>query len=320
MFGNMLVPLDGSALAECVLPYAVSLARAFRSRVTLLRVLERAHVNEDRLVDPLDWHISRGEAEAYLADWASRLREAGVETGYKLVHGRVTDQVLDFVHDHRIDLMVLSSHGQGGLGGWNVSGTVQKIIFRVHISVMIVRAYQPIDLGLTEITCRRLLLALDGSQRAEAALAPAQQLASFYSSQVLLASVVGRPEVIRRRPLTPEEAELKDRLTSLNQLETDSYLQQLASSLSSEGIQVETRPLLDASPAEALQDLVRREQVDLVVLSAHGSTGTANWPYGSVATNFIAYGTTPLLIIQDLAAGILQPTEAELAAQERRRH
>ncbi len=320
MFSNMLVPLDGSALAECVLPYAVALARAFSSRLTLLRVLERVHVDYDRLVDPLDWHISRGEAEAYLADWASRLREAGVETGYKLVHGRVTDQVIDFVHDHGIDLMVLSSHGQGGLGGWNVSGTVQKIIFRVHISVMIVRAYQPIDGDLTEMRCQRLLLALDGSQRAEAALAPAQQLASFYSCEVLLASVVSRPEVIRRRPLTPEEAELKDKLTSLNQLETDSYLQQLASSLSSEGIKVEKRPLLGASPTEALQDLVQQEQVDLVVLSAHGSTGAANWPYGSVATNFIAYGTTPLLIIQDLAAGILQPTEAELAAQERRRH
>lgn len=320
MFGHMVVPLDGSALAECVLPHAVALARAFSSRVTLLRVLERAQVDEDWLVDPLDWHISRGEAEAYLADWASKLRQAGVETGYKLVHGRVTDQVIDFVHDHGVDLMVLSSHGQGGLGGWNVSGTVQKIIFRVHISVMIVRAYQPIDVDLTQMQCRRLLLALDGSQRAEAAVAPAAQLARFFSCHVLLASVVRRPEVVRRRPLTPEEADLKDKLTSLNQLETDSYLQQLASSLSLEGIQVETRPLLGASPTEALEDLGRKEQVDLVVLSAHGSTGTAKWPYGSVATNFIAYGTTPLLIIQDLPAGNLQPTAAELAAQERRRH
>jgi nucleotide-binding universal stress UspA family protein len=320
MFGHMLVPLDGSALAECVLPHAVALARAFNSKVTLIRVLERAQVDEERLIDPLDWHISRGEAEAYLADWAGRLSEAGVETGYKLVHGRVTDQVIDFVHEHGIDLMVLSSHGQGGLGGWNVSGTVQKIIFRVYVSVMIVRAYQPIDVDLKVMECRRLLLALDGSQRAEAALPPVEQLARFYSCEVLLASVVSKPEVIRRRPLTPEEVELKDELTNLNQLEVDSYLQQLASMLSSQGIDVETRPVVGASATESLQDLVTREQVDLVVLSAHGSTGSARWPYGSVATNFIAYGTSPLLIIQDLAPGNMQPTAAELAAQERRRH
>jgi nucleotide-binding universal stress UspA family protein len=320
MFNNMLVPLDGSALAECVLPHAVSLARAFSSKVMLLRVLERPQADEERLVDPLDWHISRGEAEAYLADWADRLRDAGVEAAYKLVHGRVTDQVIDFVRDHEIGLMVLSSHGHGGLGGWNVSGTVQKIIFHVHISVMIVRAYQSIVIDLTELDCRKLLVPLDGSQRAEAALAPAQQLASFYACQVLLASVVSKPEVVRRRPLTPEEVELKDRLISLNQLETDSYLQQVASIFSSAGIEVQTRPLLGLSPTESLQDLVRQEKVDLVVLSAHGSTGTAKWPYGSVATNFIAYGTTPLLVIQDLAEGSLQPTTAELAAQERRRH
>jgi nucleotide-binding universal stress UspA family protein len=320
MFNNMLVPLDGSALAECVLPHAVALARAFGSKVTLLRVLERARADDDRLVDPLDWHISRGEAEAYLAEWAERLKEAGVEPAYKLVHGRVTEQVIDFVHDHGIGLMVLSSHGHGGLGGWNVSGTVQKIIFHVHISVMMVRAYQPIAIDLTGLDCRRLLVPLDGSQRAEAALAPAQQLASFYACQLLLASVVSKPEVVRRRPLTPEEIELKDKLISLNQLETDSYLQQIASILSSGGIEVQTRPLLGPSPTESLQDLARQEKVDLVVLSAHGSTGTAKWPYGSVATNFIAYGTTPLLVIQDLAEDNLQPTRAELAAQERRRH
>jgi nucleotide-binding universal stress UspA family protein len=320
MFNNMLVPLDGSALAECVLPHSVALARAFSAKVTLLRVLEGPQADDDRLVDPLDWHICRGEAEAYLADWAGRLRDVGVESGYKLVHGRVTEQVVDFVRDHGISLMVLSSHGHGGLGGWNVSGTVQKIIFHVHISVMMVRAYTPIEIDLTELDCRRLLVPLDGSQRAEAALAPAQQLASFYSSQVLLASVVSKPEVVRRRPLTPEEVELKDKLMSLNQLETDSYLQQVASILSSAGIEVQTRPLLGPSPTESLQDLVRQEKVDLVVLSAHGSTGTAKWPYGSVATNFIAYGTTPLLVIQDLAESNLQPTKAELAAQERRRH
>ena len=320
MFDHILVPLDGSLLAECVLPHAVAVARAFGSDITLLQVLERAEVDGSRLVDPLEWHISRGEAEAYLADWARRLRDVDVEAEYKLVHGRVTDQVFDFVRDHGVDLMVLSSHGQGGLGGWNVSGTVQKIIFRVHISVMIVRAYQPLDVDLRGPQYRRLLLALDGSQRAESAVAPVTQLARFYSSRVLVASVTSKPEVTRHRPLTSEEAQLVDKLTGLNQLETASYLQRWDSTLSTEGIEVETRPLVGTSPTEVLQDVVEQEHVDLVVLSAHGATGTARWPYGSVATNFIAYGTTPLLIVQDLAPENMEPSAAELASRERRRH
>jgi hypothetical protein len=51
-----------------------------------------------------------------------------------------------------------------------------------------------------------------------------------------------------------------------------------------------------------LHDLVEREGADLVILSAHGYSGNTKWPYGSVVTNFIAYGTTPLLIVQDAPA------------------
>jgi len=320
MFDHILVPLDGSSLAECVLPHSVSLARAFGSKVTLLRVLGRTNAHDrPRFVDPLGWHITRAEAEAYLAQWARRLRDDGVQTEYKLMDGTVADQVIDFVHDHGIDLMVLSSHGQGGLSGWNVSGTVQKIILRAHVSVMIVRAYQPLDSGLTGFSCRRLLVAVDRSQRAECVLAPAVHLARFFSCQLLVASVVSKPEMTRHRPLTSEELELANKITTINQLEAASYLRDLSPRLSSEGIDVQTRLLVGTSAAEVLQDLVQREQADLVVLSAHGSSGTAKWPYGGVATNFIAYGTTPLLIIQDLAAANMEPTVAELAAQEYRR-
>ncbi len=319
MFDHILVPLDGSSLAECVVPHSFSLARAFGSRVTLIRVLERTHGDDrPRSVDPLDWHISRTEAEAYLAGWAHRLEEGGVETGHQLLDGTVADQVVDFVRDHGVDLMVLSSHGQGGLSGWNVSGTVQKIILRAYVSVMIVRAYQPLETALTDIACRRLLLALDGSMRAECALAPAVQLARFFSSQLLVACVVSRPEVTRHRPLTSEETELVEKITSLNQQETTAYLRGLSSRLSAEGIDVNTHLLTGVHVPEILQELVQQEQADLVVMSAHGSSGASKWPYGGLATNFIAYGTTPLLIIQDLRAGNLLPTAAELAAQAHR--
>jgi nucleotide-binding universal stress UspA family protein len=319
MFDHILVPLDGSSLAECVVPHSFSLARAFGSKVTLLRVLERTHADDRPVfVDPLDWHISRTEAEAYLAGWARRLNEGGVEAGHELLDGVVADQVVDFVRDHGIDLMVLSSHGQGGLSGWNVSGTVQKIILRAYVSVMIVRAYQPLEVGLTDVTCRRVLLALDGSIRAECALAPALELARFFSCRLLVACVVSTPEATRHRPLTSEESELVERITSLNRQETEGYLRRLSSRLSGEGIDVDTHLLSGVPVAETLQELVQQEQADLVVMSAHGSSGGSRWPYGGLATHFIAYGTTPLLIIQDLRADSLLPTAAELAAQTHR--
>jgi nucleotide-binding universal stress UspA family protein len=62
------------------------------------------------------------------------------------------------------------------------------------------------------------------------------------------------------------------------------------------------------------------EPVDLVVLSAHGYSGSAEWPYGSVALNFIAYGTTPLLIVQDLVESEARRSKAEAAAAESKGH
>ncbi len=76
MFDNILVPLDRSVLAECVLPHAVAMARAFQSQVTLLTVLERGtRLDCTYGVDPLEWRIRKLEAESYLRSLADRLKK-----------------------------------------------------------------------------------------------------------------------------------------------------------------------------------------------------------------------------------------------------
>jgi nucleotide-binding universal stress UspA family protein len=78
--------------------------------------------------------------------------------------------------------------------------------------------------------------------------------------------------------------------------------------------------LLSDHAAESLHDLVEQANVDLVVLSAHGHSGGTKWPYGSLVVNFIAYGTTPLLIMQDLSPDEVERTRAEMLARERKGH
>jgi nucleotide-binding universal stress UspA family protein len=72
--------------------------------------------------------------------------------------------------------------------------------------------------------------------------------------------------------------------------------------------------------AAALHQLVEEEEVDLVLMAAHGYSGEATWPYGSIALNFIAYGSEPLLIIQDVPPEEAGVTEAERAAREQVGH
>ncbi len=318
MLDHILVPLDGSSLAECVLPHAVALAQAFDAQVTLLRVLERAQsVGRLQSLDPLSWHIRKAEAGSYLDGLVVRLQEAGLQTEKALVEGRAAERIVEFAHDHDVSLIILSSHGRSGLSGWNISGVVQKIILRVCMPTMIVRAYQSVTGDLTGLHYRRLLVPLDCSQRAECALPLATTLARFHESQLLLTHVVRRPEMPRGMPLVQEEIELAGRLTELNRLEASRRLEQLQSQLSSD---TQIHLLVSDNAVATLHDLVRREDVDLVVLSAHGYSGGARWPYGSVTLNFIAYGTTPLLIVQDLSQDELERTQAEMAAREHKGH
>jgi nucleotide-binding universal stress UspA family protein len=318
MFEHILVPLDGSPLAECVLSHTVALAQTFGARVTLLQAVERGRATGlNRAIDPLSWHIRKVEAEAYLDEIVARLQAVDLRTDKVLLEGLAAERIIEFAHDQDVSLILLSSHGQSGLSEWNINSVVQKVILRAYMPVLIVRAYQPAISDLTGLRYRRLLVPLDGSQRAECVLPLASSLARFYDSQLLLAHVVSRPEVPRRAPLTQEEIELADRLTELNRREAVTYLEDLRSRLLSDA---QIRLLISEYAAAALHELVVQENVDLVLLSAHGYTGEAKWPYGSVALNFIAYGTTPLLIMQDLPKEELERTQAEISAREHKGH
>lgn len=314
MIERLLVPLDGSPLAECTLPHAVAIARAFGAQITLLRVLER---EKPRSVDLLEWHIRKAEVSTYLDGVAGRLRALGLQVEKEIREGPAAESIVEFAHEQRIDLILLSSHGRSGLSGWNISSVVQKIILWACMPTMIVRAYQAIPASLADLRYRCILVPLDGSPRAECALPLATTLARHQQAQLLLAHVVCRPEMPRRAPPTREDVELAEKLMRRNLLEASRYLEQLRQHLAPD---TQTCLLQEDSAALALQELVRQREADLVVLSAHGYSGSNKWPYGSVALNFIAYGTTPLLIVQDLSPGELERTQAEMAAMEYKGH
>ncbi len=313
MFNRILLPMDRSPLAECVLPHAVAVARAFESHVTLVHVMDPPHrTNWRRAVDPLNWRIRKAEAESYLGDLALRLQKAGLPAEKQILEGPAPDRIVEFSHKNDVPLMLLSSHGQSGLSGWNVSSVVQKIILRAHTSIMIVRAYQPASTDVIGLRYHRLLVPMDGSQRAECILPAVATLARAHEAQILLAHVVRRPEMPRRTLPTDEDVELADRLVERNRAEAIQYLDQLHSQLSGD---IQARVLVSDHVAATLHELVDQEKIDLVLLTAHGYSALTRWPYGSVVSSFIAYGVTSLLIVQDLPQNQIEPTRAEVVAR-----
>ena len=314
MFNNILVPLDRSSLAECVLPHVVAIAKAFESQVALLHVMDSANLaNQPRTVDPLDWQIRKAEAENYMHDLVLRLQTAGLPTERYILDGQAAEQIIELTRTNNVNLIILSSHGQSGLSGWNVSSVVQKIALRACTSIMVVRAYQPATPELTGLHYRRLLIPLDGSQRAECVLPQAATLARAHQAAFVLAHIVRKPEMPRRTPHTREDMELADQVVERNRTEAVEYLEQVKSRLPGD---IQTRVLVSEHIFSALHELVDQEKIDLVLMSAHGYSGQTRWPYGSIVVSFVAYGTTPLLIVQDIPLDEIQPTPAEVAAKK----
>jgi nucleotide-binding universal stress UspA family protein len=217
-------------------------------------------------------------------------------------------------------LIVLSSHGRNGLTQWGISSCTQKIILSAQISLLIVRAHQPRSGELSETPLyQRILVPLDGSQRAENVLPIITQLARFHKSQIHLVQVVQTPEMARQMPPAPEDIDLSNRVVTRNREEAGRYLEQVKSRSYLEGIAVQTHLITSDNAAVALHQLVEQEQIDMVALSAHGYSGNHQWPYGSVTNNFILYGKVPLLIVQDLPAKQdVMPSDAQSSERAER--
>jgi len=318
VFDHILVPLDGSALAERVLPHVISLVNVFNSHVTFLRVVERPpEEGVRRAVAPLRWQFRLTEAREYLSQLTVRIPKLRTRAGSVLQQGVAAETIIRYAASAEVDLIVLSSHGHSGLSEWNISSVVQKVVSRVSIPTLIIRAYHSPRSITQAVRYDRILVPVDGSLRAEYVVPLVIPLASAHKSRVIFAHVVSRPEVPRHTPLTQEEHNLVERIVELNRAAGARYLEQLKARTP---LDTHTRLLVENDVPLALHRLVDEEQIDLVVLSAHGYTGEPRWPYGSVALNFIAYGTTPLLIRQDVPYRAREITQAEMATQQRKGH
>jgi nucleotide-binding universal stress UspA family protein len=317
MIKHILVPLDGSSLAECVLPHATAIALANNAHITLLHVLERPLKPTSSLtIDPLEWQIKKREGAAYLDRISTLLTDSGVVIESTLGEGQPAEYIIDYALNNSIDLIALSSHGRSGLSGWNVSGVVQKIILRSRKSILLVRAYKISSAKLTGLRYRHLFVGLDCSARSEYILPIATTLAQFFNAQITIGTVVRKPELINRFPLSEEELETVAHISERNMQFVSHYFEQLTAQFAPQGIDLHTRLEVGDNVISALHDMVSESGADLVMLVAHGRSGDPRFAYGSVATSFIAYGTTALLILQDLASDEVKQTEAELAARE----
>lgn len=317
MFEKILVPLDGSQIADCVLPHVAAIAKMGIRSMTLLRVMESART-KGTAVNPVDWQLQKSEAQSYLEETGSVLTNLlEDEPHITLLEGRAAERIVEYADQEEVDLVVLSSHGESGLHRWNISSTTQKIIYRVGRSVLLIRAYQADrtdnhNQAMEAVRYRRILVPLDGSQRAEHVLTAAVAFAEQHDAEIWLVHVVTKPAMMQRMPLTNEDATLVEKIFERNQSYAERYLEQLRTRLPE---RTQSYVLTNANVPAVLHDFVNQHEIDLVLLSAHGASGEGQWPFGSIVASFVNFGMTPLLIMQDMPGRLAEPTYVDRIAR-----
>jgi nucleotide-binding universal stress UspA family protein len=295
MFTHILVPLDGSHLAEAAIPAAAYLANRLDAGVTLLHVIERdapREVHGERhLTEP-------AEAEAYLEDLARRALP-GVRCIGRHVHtaevGDVARSLVEHVDELNPDLIVMCSHGQGA-GKWLFGSIAQRVIARGGTPVLVISARpaaQPENFAI-----RRILVPVDGEPAHEQGLPVAAALARRCEAAVDLVMVV--PTL---RTLSGEWA-ATGRLTpgatravlECARAEAETHLAARVRELAAEEIPV-TAEVRRGDPSRTIVDMVKQTGADLLVLGTHGKTGLDAFWAGSVAARIVNRVRIPMLLV-----------------------
>jgi nucleotide-binding universal stress UspA family protein len=296
---NVLVPLDGSELAERALPLATALARRTRGTVHLLA----AHVPEPACVVPAApvampefAREAREHLARYLVATAGGLAASSdVQVTWALRDGHPAVEVDRYTREHAIDLVVMTTHGRSGLSRFWLGSVADQALRRVRIPVLLLRAGQAPTVAATpEFT--RIVVALDGSDAAEAALEPAIVLGSLSpGASFTLALVVelAAPIVLATGQPTPIPTDWQEWQRRAGQV----YLNRLARRLHRRGLEVETTVVEGAGVASRLVTLARELDASLLVLATRASDGLDRLLLGSVADKVVRTAAQPVLVV-----------------------
>jgi nucleotide-binding universal stress UspA family protein len=300
MIANIMVPLDGSQLAERALPYAARLAKAAQAHLHLF------HVMPD--IPPPVHAWAELDVAARLETLATQLRGQGIQATARTVVGRrPATTILSNAADPPADLIVMSTHGMSGIGRWLYGSVADEILAKSDLPVLLVPAAcrhpWPQDRPL------KLMVPLDGSDLSEAALEPAKMLGKLLGSQLVLTRIV-EPNYDIAAHIDLVGMTFK-RAASEDLGAAEEYLRGIADPMIPTGQQVDV--LVDeGDPASTIAAIARQESADLIVMATHGRTGLGRLTMGSVATATVQRAHTPLLLVRP--PGLARPAAEPVAA------
>lgn len=309
---SITVPLDGSSFAEQALPLARQLAQHSNAGLRLVLVHTPASTwdpgVEFSLFDPEMERQLRERELGYLDAVAKRLiAGSGLPVECALLSGPIGESLEQYVERTGTDLVVMTSHGRGGLGRIVLGNVADQLVRRLNVPLLVVR---PVETPVAQPERHRILVPLDGSPLAESILEEARIFARITGSELLLTMIV-QPIPVLLPPFvwppeqltqSPEDRELAARR----------YIETVKERLKAEGLVVQSRVRVGRKVAREILRLAQDEKCSLVAMATHGAGGLDRMMLGSVADQVVRHAEMPVLLLRPGN----NPSEIERSRQE----
>jgi nucleotide-binding universal stress UspA family protein len=309
MYEHILVPLDGSDLAEVALPHARELAHRLQARVWLIRVVPP--VFQPVLPPPAITIELAAEAlaqtehlaEEYLEQVRAQLAADGLTVHSLVARGDPATEVLAAARDVQARLIVMATHGRSGLGRWMIGSVADRVVRAATVPVLLVPA-RALAQQLRTVYAR-LLVPLDGSPLSESALPHAVALARLFSARLDLLTVVPRPgHYIESETELWRAAERGDPalLIAAVRAAREHYLAEQSARLQQDGLDA-VPVIAEGEVAETILQMAQERHADCIVMATHGRSGLARWVLGSVAAKVLSAASIPVLLVRPGSSG-----------------
>lgn len=276
LFPTILVPLDGSELAERVLVHLDRLLRREDARVVLLRVVSPSESSMG-----VELAAARAHVERLAADLAGRGARA---SGEVQVGDDPAAEILRRATELSASLVAMTTHGRSGVLRW-VRGSVAERVLRAASTPLLLINPQVVERGRG---FGKILVPLDGSARSAEVVPIVEELARLWAAEVVLFHAAYAPGTHVHVLADPEQPRLHEALRPWRDR------------LHLAGLRVRTE-VVGGEPAREILEALEREDVDLVALTTHGRTGLDRWVLGSVAEKVLRECRRPLLVVRRAA-------------------
>ena len=294
MFERILLPLDGSQLAEAAIPYGAELTARLGSEMILFHAC--APENQPfRNMHQLYLRDVVNGLERYMEKKFPRCEDWAVRT--ETVVGEPADTICEYAEKNDIKLIIMAAQGSSGPKVWTLGSVADKCVRAVKIPVLLIRLKEGRQIEGRKRLISRILVSLDGSGTSETAVTYAAELAQRLKASITLYRMAeGKyvsSDVDEYAPMAAASV-----LVAAEEKRLRAYLTRIERALRQKGIPVTHRVTQGTDAAAEILEQGEKTKADIVVMASRGRSTIARWVFGSVAQKILLEGDLPLLLVR----------------------